>query len=71
MSGKCARLFSKYNYRIRWFDGWENNKLILDNYNSGPAAPYQSWVLLEKVGPVETQEQAEARVTAANEEVWP
>ena len=22
--------------------------LILDNYNSGPAAPYKSWVLIEK-----------------------
>ena len=30
------------------FDGWENHMLILDNYNSGPAAPYKSWVLLEK-----------------------
>ena len=30
------------------FDGWENHKLLLDNYNSGPAAPYNSWVLLAK-----------------------
>ena len=43
------RLFAKYNYRIKWFDGWENHKLILDNYSGGVAAPYQSWVLLEKV----------------------
>jgi len=42
------RLFAKFNYRIKWFDGWENHKLDLDNYNSGPAAPYNSWVLLEK-----------------------
>ena len=25
------------------------HKLILDNYSGGVAAPYQSWVLLEKV----------------------
>ena len=42
------RLFAKFNYRIRWFDGWENHKLILDNYVGGPTAPYKSWVLLEK-----------------------
>ena len=36
------------NYRIKWFDGWENHKLNLENYNSGPAAPYNSWALLEK-----------------------
>ena len=40
------RLFKKFNYRIKWFDGWENHKLILENYNSGPTAPYNSWVLL-------------------------
>ena len=42
------RLFAKFNYRIKWFDGWENHKLNLENYNSGPAAPYNSWALLEK-----------------------
>ena len=42
------RLFSKFNYRIKWFDGWENHMLILDNYNSGLSAPYKSWCLLEK-----------------------
>ena len=42
------RLFAKYNYRVKWFDGWENHMLLLDNYNSGPLAPYKSWVLLEK-----------------------
>ena len=26
----------------------ENHKLNLDDYNSGPAAPYNSWVLLDK-----------------------
>ena len=30
------------------FDGWENHMLILDNYSSGPTAPYKSSVLLEK-----------------------
>ena len=25
------RLFNKFNYRIKWFDGWENHMLILDN----------------------------------------
>ena len=42
------RLFAKFNYRIKWFDGWENHKLNLEDYNSGPAAPYNSWALLEK-----------------------
>ena len=43
------RLFSKFNYRIKWFDGWENHMLVLDNYSSGLSAPYKSWCLLEKV----------------------
>ena len=42
------RLFAKFNYRVKWFDGWENHMLILDNYNSGLSAPYLSWALLEK-----------------------
>ena len=42
------RLFAKYNHRVKWFDGWENHMLLLDNYNSGPLAPYKSWLLLEK-----------------------
>ena len=42
------RLFKKFNFRIKWIDGWENHLLILDNYSSGPTAPYKSWVLLEK-----------------------
>ena len=42
------RLFKKFNYRIKWFDGWENHKLLLDNYGGGPAAPYKSSVILEK-----------------------
>ena len=50
------RLYAKFNYRIKWFDGWENHKLILDNYNSGPSAAYHSWVLLEKVSDVELEE---------------
>ena len=46
----CQRLFAIQLplYRIKWFDGWENHKLNLDNYNSGLAAPYNSWALLEK-----------------------
>ena len=42
------RLFAKFNYRVKWIDGWENHKLLLDNYMGGPLAPYKSWVLLEK-----------------------
>lgn len=42
------RLYAKYNYRIEWMDGWENHKLLLDNYASGREAPYSSWVLLHK-----------------------
>ena len=45
---QTPRLFAKFNYRVKWFDGWENHKLLLDNYNSGLSAPYNSWVLLEK-----------------------
>ena len=44
------RLAKKFNFRIKWFDGWENHMLDLDNYLSGPSAPYQSWVLIEKEG---------------------
>lgn len=43
------RLYKKFNYRVKWFDGWENHNLLLDNYNHGASAPYQSWVLLKKV----------------------
>lgn len=42
------RLYKKYNYRVKWFDGWENHKLNLDDYLSGSSAPYKSWALLEK-----------------------
>ena len=42
------RLFKKFNYRIKWFDGWENHMLLLDNYQGGSGAPYKSWVILEK-----------------------
>ena len=41
-------LFEKFNYRVKWIDGWESHKLLLDNYMGGPTAPYKSWVLLEK-----------------------
>ena len=36
------RLFAKFNYRIKWFDGWQNHNLLLDNYLHGPDAPYNS-----------------------------
>ena len=32
---------------------WENHMLILDNYDHGSTAPYQSWVLLTKTETVE------------------
>ena len=35
-------------FRLKWFDGWENHKLNLDNYLHGSSAPYGAWVLLEK-----------------------
>ena len=47
------RLYAKFNYRIKWFDGWDNHKLILDNYVQGPTAPYNSWVLLERASAAE------------------
>ena len=50
------RLFKKFNYRIKWFDGWENHMLLLDDYNHGPTAPYKSWVLLEKPAGIEVVE---------------
>ena len=42
------RLYKKFNYRVKWFDRWENHQLILDNYVSGPTAPYNARVILEK-----------------------
>ena len=45
---RTPRLFAKFNYRVKWFDGWENHKLNLDNYLHGSSAPYGAWVLLEK-----------------------
>ena len=48
-NASALALFAKFNFRVKWFDGWENHKLLLDNYNSGPSAPFNSWVLLEKV----------------------
>ena len=41
-------LLKNFNFCVKWVDGWENHKFLLDNYNSGPAAPYHSWVLLEQ-----------------------
>ena len=48
LAAATPRLFKKFNYCIKWFDGWENHMLILENYNSGPIAPYKLWVLLHK-----------------------
>ena len=42
------RLAKKFNFRVVWEDGFENHKLELDKYHSGPTAPYKSWVLLKK-----------------------
>lgn len=47
-ASQTPRLASKYNYRIKWYDGWENHNLLLDNYEGNAHAPYGSWVLLEK-----------------------
>ncbi|KAL1504379.1 hypothetical protein AB1Y20_010785 [Prymnesium parvum] len=47
---ETPRLAAKFNYRVRWFDGWDNHKLMLDNYQGGADAPYSSWVLLVKSG---------------------
>ena len=33
---------------VKWFDGWVNHQLALDNYVGGLTAPYKSWVLLQK-----------------------
>ncbi|KAL1499252.1 hypothetical protein AB1Y20_013756 [Prymnesium parvum] len=48
ITNATPRLFARYNFRVRWSDGWENHKLLLDNYEGGASAPYNSWVLLEK-----------------------
>lgn len=45
---ETPRLHAKYNFRIKWFDGWENHQLLLDNYEGGASAPYNSWVFLAK-----------------------
>lgn len=50
ISVRTPRLHAKYNFRVRWFDGWENHMLLLDNYQGGANAPYNSWVLLQKRG---------------------
>ena len=52
----ATRLFKNFNFRCTWADGWTNNMLKLDEYNSGPAAPYGSWVLLTKASEVEEME---------------
>ena len=48
-------MLAKFNYRIKWFDGWDNHKLILDNYVSrGPLLPTTpGWVLLERASAAE------------------
>ena len=50
------QLYAKFNYRVKWFDGWENHKLVLDDYLSGLAAPYKAWVLLERADGMVEQE---------------
>ena len=42
------RLFKKFNFRVKWDDGWDNHVLVLEKYMSGATAPYDSWVLLQK-----------------------
>lgn len=56
MIARLRGWFEKFNYRIKWFDGWENHKLLLDNYGGAPTSPYNSWVLLSKVRLVEGNE---------------
>ena len=60
ITASTPRLFKNFNFRCTWTDGWTNLLLKLDEYNGGPAAPYGSWVLLEKAspeaGPSEMQE---------------
>ena len=51
-TNSTLRLYKNFNYRTSWTDGWENHMLTLDKYDSGPDAPYESWVLLEKAVPV-------------------
>ena len=43
------RLFKKFNFKVKYIDGSTGPaNLPLENYASGPAAPYNSWCLLEK-----------------------
>ena len=48
------RLFKKFNYRIKWFDGWEN-RICSCSTTTTTARPrrYKSWVLLEKPADIE------------------
>ena len=48
------RLFAKFNYRVLYIGerAWKNHQLTLENYHSGPLAPYTSWCLLEKEAPI-------------------
>ena len=52
ITNSTPRLYKNFNYRTSWTDGWENHMLTLNKYDSGPDAPYESWVLLEKAAPV-------------------
>ena len=44
------------NYRLQFDDGWTNNMLTLDKYDYGPAAAYDSWVLIEKSTPMDDEQ---------------
>ena len=48
INASTPRLFKHFNYRLLFDDGWTNNLLTLDKYDYGPAAAYDSWVLIEK-----------------------
>jgi len=64
ITASTPRLFKNFNFRCTWTDGWTNLLLKLDEYNGGPAAPYGSWVLLEKASP------AQGLQKCRSEELW-
>ena len=50
ITSATPRLFKKFNFKVKYIDGsiGPGQRLPLDNYASGPTAPYNSWCLLEK-----------------------
>ena len=49
ITSATPRLFKKYNFKAEYIDGSTGPaNLPLENYASGPTAPYNSWCLLEK-----------------------